>query len=248
MQMDLFKDDIESLVEETFFLAENPVLEKDSAPELPGIIYRIEKGVNTFCLRMAAHLDLKAALKLIEEGDDELHEKLKIEENQEDIILEVYPVENLFEAESICSTLAQRRFPLDEKALCNISDPGFYWWLSTSEGKLTVYFQSYGALEDASVEQIGPLFDAQVFRQVIGSVAQAYWQKNGVTNFLASRKSITWEGNAEVLHELSNWFSKGDIPASLIAWAESKGMKSLTYLVQEVASNRRFWREIQQQL
>ena len=92
------------------------------------------------------------------------------------------------------------------------------------------------------------MFDAQVFRQVIGSVAQSYWQKAGFSHFVSSRKSLTWEGGPEVLTELRLWFSQGKIPTDLITWAESKGMKSLIYLVREVALNRQFWREIQQQL
>ena len=59
-----------------------------------------------------------------------------------------------YRAQLIADLYHGKRFPIREEWLCNLSDPGFSWWLIINDdGSLTIRFQSYG-IDDSSKRQL----------------------------------------------------------------------------------------------
>jgi len=127
-----------------------------------GLLYKLEKGISTFCIRAVVSEDLAWDKESLERGDVELERSLKIKEEEDLEHVGFFKCEDLAIAETIFDQLINRRFPRQEAMLCNLSDPGFSWWLDLSENALRIYFQSHGIERDDSLIQLGPLGDPMI--------------------------------------------------------------------------------------
>jgi hypothetical protein len=113
-------------------------LESAPAYEGPGVVYYIEKGVSTFCIRGLVSDDLAWEQDLLESKDKDFLKLFRLTENELDQIEKIgfFPTPSLEIAESIVKIMMNRRFPVAEASLCNLSDPGFSWWMDQGEGLL----------------------------------------------------------------------------------------------------------------
>ncbi|MFP5385195.1 MAG: hypothetical protein ACLGHN_03905 [Bacteriovoracia bacterium] len=267
-------DEIELLVEETFrHFQENfpqmegekdvkgPVTfneENDSYPENPGVIYHIQKSSSVFVLRTIVSANIRQdflriierpedfpSLRLLEGGAEDLAEKLKF-----------FIVENPSEAEIIHDQLHNRRFPVHEELMCNLSDPGFSWWLTKKPKGFQVSF-TMSVAQDQNTIKLGPLGDREFairnFQTFESLVTSAGIEMN-VQNEL-NRVQFT-DCEEFLLEELKDVFEFGVITQTLkdlfkILARKINDPSSLEeswFYIHELAAMRRFWIQIQYDL
>jgi hypothetical protein len=220
--------------------------------ERPGVLYRLEIGPSTFCLRAFPSENMQKSCDALSEGDEEITKKLKLTNlSDEEFVLQCYPTEYVELAEVICDQLANQRFPIHEEKICNISDPGFSWWLQKAPGKIHILFKSYGMenLEDSI--KLGPLGDSVWAQKKFKEASKALGELFPLNEFVCTNKDLTI-GSSDPDHPyfqyLVELFSKGKEPSDIYQVLDGN-MPSETYCyLTELASVRRFWREIEAQL
>jgi hypothetical protein len=264
-------DEIELLVAETFkHFHEHfePVKEKNNLPlpimgeehELPsspGLLYHIQKTSSVFVVRTYVSKSIRAdyqliidrpedfpSLRLLEGGNDEVEKKLRY-----------FMVEDFAEAEVIHDQVSNRRFPVNEELMCNLSDPGFSWWLSKKANGFQISFNISLASDD--VVKLGPLGDQQlalrVFQEMQDILAEAGLDLN-VQNEI-NRVQFS-DGEEFLLEELRDLFEFGVLGEGLEKLfkllsrriSEHSRLEALWYFLQEIAAMRRFWIQVQYDL
>jgi hypothetical protein len=266
-------DEIEFLVEETYRHHENlsavfsgfktnvPAENSDEIltfPESAGIIYHIQKSQSVFVLRTFVSTDIRQDyLKIIQRPED--YPSLRLLEDEENEIekkLKFFIVQNPSEAEIIHDQLHNRRFPIFEEMLCNISDPGFSWWLSKKSTGFQLAF-TMSVFNDESTVKLGPLGDREIairkfqnFAHIINSVGIKMNIQNEINR-------VQFTGCEEfILEELKDLFEFGVVTRTFedLFKILSKQTQDLLLLeetwfyLHELAAMRRFWIQIQYDL
>lgn len=267
-------DEMSLLVEETFrHFHENfhvngfnettaaPTAKKFSAlsfPKGPGVIYHIQKSTSVFVLRtFVSHNVAKDYLEILDRPEDYPSLRL-VDSNDEDIEtrLKFFMVDNLSEAEIIHDHLHNRRFPIHEELMCNLSDPGFSWWLTKKHPGFQVSFTlSVSANEDSI--KLGPIGDRELALrkfQDFESLVNSAGIKMNIQNE-TNRVQFT-ECEEFILEELKDIFEFGVITDTLrdLFKILAKNTKDKTlleetwYYLHELGAMRRFWIQIQYDL
>lgn len=264
-------DEIELLVQETFkHFHENfgqtemtvaPVMapadeEEDTEyPEEPGILYHVQKSKSVFVIRTMVSQNIREDMKLIMDRPEDYPSLRLLEGGAEDLILKLkfFIVENPFQAEIIHDQLHNRRFPIDEEMMCNLSDPGFSWWLTKKEKGFQLAFTMSVASDEHTVK-LGPLGDRelavrnfQILEDLISSAGIGMNIQNET-----NRVQFT-DCEEFILEELKDVFEFGVVTQTLtdIFKILSKQVKDKAplettwFYLQELAAMRRFWIQIQ---
>jgi len=265
-------DEIEMMVAETFrHFHENfqkgeeevslPEVEMDTLrpglPTDPGILYHIQKSPSIFVIRtLVSHNIREDYLKIIENPEDYPSLRL-IEGSSEELEsrLRFFIVENQYQAEVIHDQLNNRRFPVDEEMMCNLSDPGFSWWMTRKEGTLQVAFNLSSSLDSAV--KLGPLGDREL-------AVRSFLQFGELLSRSGLELSVQNEPNRVVFEEVEKLLLQdiqdlfemgviGDGITELFRLLAKKShpegeLESTWYYFQELASIRRFWIQVQYDL
>lgn len=255
-------DDIEFLVNETFKHFEEHFADAEELPELTmkddmvnlveypstaGVIYHIQKSTSIFVIRTFVSQNIREdfikiaenpedypSLRLLEGGSQEIEGRLKF-----------FIVDNLFQAEIIHDLINNRRFPIHEELICNISDPGFSWWLTKKEKGFQLAFTMSVASEEGTIK-LGPMGDREIalrnFQMLEELVTKAGLEMN-IQNEI-NRVQFT-DCDEFLLEELKDVFEFGVITDSMEEFFRSLGNMTTWLYFQELAAMRRFWIQIQ---
>jgi hypothetical protein len=263
-------DDIELLVEETFKhyhahfelkASETDELTHEenhslsSFPDSPGVLYHVQKSSSVFVIRTLVSQNIKEDyLKIMERPED--YPSLRLLENDSiDFTgkLKFFMVENPSEAEIIHDQLHNRRFPVHEEMMCNLSDPGFSWWLTKKEHGFQISF-TMSVASDENTVKLGPLGDRELAIrnfQTFENIVRSAGIDINVQNEL-NRVQFT-DCEQFLLEELKDVFEFGVITDTLkdlfkILFRKVKDTSSLEqiwFYIHELAAMRRFWIQIQ---
>lgn len=258
-------DDIELLVAETFkhFHETHPEQpQEDSShtdlPEEPGIIYHLQKTSSIFVIRTLVTSNIRDCYESIMERPDNYPSLRLIEEDSAPVQkkLRFFPVESLNQAEIIHDQLNNRRFPVHEETLCNLSDPGFSWWLTSKGQFFQVSFTMSVGLDESSVK-LGPLGDHQLAMKNFLAFSELL-QNCGLALEIQNEVNRVQIGNGEdfVLDELRDLFEFGVVSDGFrdlfkILARHSKDhstIETIWFYLQELAAMRRFWIQLQYDL
>ena len=183
------------LFDESYF-CDDISLESSTSVEIsegPGIAFFIDKSSGSFCLRGSALttpelLEDRAALEKLN------HRFSKAEK------IHWFQCESYSQAQVIIDQMMNRRFPFEDEAICNISDPGATWWLYKEDSKISVFFKAMGRKEE--FEKLGPLGDGEIAKYRWSKMA-TYFKDIGINttveiedNFLSIEFSDTNEPSA----------------------------------------------------
>lgn len=265
-------DDIEQMVEETYkHFYENysqeaapeimPEIIQDRDLEIPeeaGVIYHVQKSVSIFVIRtMVSHNIREDYLKILERPED--YPSLRFTEGGMTEVadkLKFFLVENPSQAEIIHDQLHNRRFPINEEMMCNLSDPGFSWWLTKKSNGFQLAFTMSVANNENTIK-LGPLGDRELalknFQQLETLVTSAGIEMN-IQNEM-NRVQFT-DCEEFILEELKDVFEFGVMTQTLndlfkIINSKIKNDSTLQttwFYLQELAAMRRFWIQIQYDL
>lgn len=263
-------DEIELLVAETFkhfnehfatgekeeILPVVPAQEEDSEfPEEPGVIYHVQKSKSVFVIRTLVTQNIREDFKQILERPEDYPSLRLLEGGAENIQrkLKFFLVENPFQAEIIHDQLHNRRFPIDEEMMCNLSDPGFSWWLTKKQKGFQLAF-TMSVASDENTVKLGPLGDRELAVrnfQVLEDLISGAGIGMNIQNEM-NRVQFT-DCEEFILEELKDVFEFGvvtqtltDIFKILAKQTKERGpLETTWFYLQELAAMRRFWIQIQ---
>jgi hypothetical protein len=240
-----------SFTDETSELIDIGEIEEAPAPEGPGLIYKIEKGISTFCVRGIACQDIKEIFDELTDGEKSHAKKLKLETEEDIASIKFYSTESAELAEQISEELINRRFPIEEDILCNLSDPGFSWWLDVGEDHFQVFFKSHGIHRAEDYIRLGPLGDRTIACSRMLKAEAIFRSAFPVGEFVSSDKGFaisTTDPTNIHFQTLKNFFLTGENNTTDSTFPPSIEGRTLFYYFKEVASIRHFWLTIEKEV
>lgn len=233
---------------------EVPQKEDNGFPEGPGVIYHVQKTASVFVIRTFVSQNIREeflqiidrpedypSLRLLEGGVEDLGRRLKF-----------FIVENSSQAEIIHDQLHNRRFPMREEMMCNISDPGFSWWLTKKAKGFQLSF-TMSVASDETVK-LGPLGDRELAVRNFQTMESLVTSAGIEMNIQNETNRVQFTDCEEfILEELKDVFEFGVVSETMtdlfkILSKQVKDTSSLQttwFYLQELAAMRRFWIQIQ---
>ncbi|MBT7608317.1 MAG: hypothetical protein HN576_01080 [Bacteriovoracaceae bacterium] len=219
------------------------------APAGPGILFRIDKSSQSFCIRGFATTSIEQSLIDIESGEVKSCSCLKIKSEEDYDHVNFFEFESLELADRIKQSLFNRRFPVDEALVCNLSDPGFSWWLEDNVFGLEVFFQTYQAMGRKQFQKLGPLgdhFDAiDIFRDS-ENILRKYFPINEFSCDDKSLKIIPCDPENNQFKELLNLLYKGDQTFLSKVFPTNEQESELLRYLKELSCTRMFWLNVEE--
>jgi len=259
-------DDMEYLVQETMRL--NHMLQTGTSrpfkyqsskiPTGPGILYHLQNSGPVFVVRTWVSDDLaKDHATIIRHPEEYPSLKLLTDGGDPSERLQWFSTQTRNQAEHVHARIGQRRFPRREEDVCNLSDPGFSWWMESSSTTFTLYGKMNWVKE--GLVRLGPLHDV--------NLATPHWTELAtVLSFLPVPLDVITEvsrfqmsGTREhswLIEEFRRVFTQGEVSDELRDMfvilgkrgALNSQLESCWYFLQESAAARKFWLQIQTQL
>jgi len=263
-------DEIEFLVSETFkHFNENFVQHEDatreenefqfndetSLPEEPGILYHVQKATSVFVIRTFVSTNIRKDYLTIIDSPEDYPSLRLLEGNADDVAgkLKFFLVENQSQAEIIHDQLHNRRFPINEEMICNISDPGFSWWLTKKLCGFQLAF-TMSVASDENTVKLGPLGDKELALKNFQALEALVTSAGIDMNIQNETNRVQFTDCEEfILEELKDVFEFGVVTETLTDLFKLLAKKVKTnsdlqttwFYLQEVAAMRRFWIQIQ---
>lgn len=269
-------DEIERLVEETYKHFEQQFPEETYAhgndgydmreehelreiPDGPGILYHLQRTTTVFVIRTLVSQNIRSDYRRVLDRPEEFPTLRLLEDGREldpTERLRFFMVENPYQAEIIHDQLNNRRFPVNEESLCNLSDPGFSWWLTQKGGGFQISF-THSVSNGSTTVKLGPLGDQQLalrnFQALEGIITGA-----GLALSMENEMSRVQfaEGEEVLMEELRDLFEYGVVNENLtrlfkLLARRSEDLTTLEttwFYLQELAAMRRFWIQVQYDL
>ncbi len=162
-----------------------------------GLIFKIEFGSGTFCLRGVASNNLREDYHSLFAGSDYIIKELNIQ--SEDALKEIIftPLASFDLACSVEEQLMNKRIPYAEELICNISDPGFNWWLDLRYSGIKIYFHSFNVDNSEHFIKLGPLGDSFQTSAIINSVIEYLSYMMPIDEFSCTDKVFTLSSQNE---------------------------------------------------
>lgn len=234
-------------------VADEPASPFFQLPSEPGILYHIQRTSSVFVIRtLVTHNIQEDYAKILENPENYPSLRLIEEENIAKEKLRFFVVDNHYQAEIIHDQLNNRRFPIHEEHMCNLSDPGFSWWLTKKENSFQISFNLSSTGDD--IVKLGPLGDHQLASQTFFQLGQLLSRTGLSFDIQNEINRIQFaEGEPVLMEEFQDLFEFGVIGQGLtdlfklLSRREQKSsvLESTWFYLQELASIRRFWIQIQ---
>ncbi len=228
-----------------------------SYPTKPGIIYHIQKASAVFVIRTFVSKNIREDyLKIMERPEDYPSLRLTDLDGSLQEHLRFFIVENPSEAEIIHDQIHNRRYPFNEEIMCNLSDPGFSWWLTKKPKGFQLSFTISVSYHDDNLK-LGPLGDRELairmFQRFENLVASA-----GIAMNIQNEMNRVQFTDCEefIMEELKDLFEFGIVNETLKDLFKILGRKSqnqsfleeVWYYFNELGAMRRFWIQVQYDL
>lgn len=239
--------------------AEIPELVKNIYPESPGIIYKIDSGPSTFCVRGYTTNNILEAFLELEHSDSSKRPILKL--GHEDAISSImfFETKSFELAEAVREQIINRRFPHQEDAVCNISDPGFSWWMDVSQGvdgvlkhgRFEIFFKSHGINRADKYIQLGPIGDGGVAALRMNQARTLLRSSFPISEFSCDDKSFSvasMKPDHSSFISFKNIFMEGINNTELENFPDNSIGRTLYYYFHELAIVRKFWIEVKAKL
>jgi hypothetical protein len=256
-------DEIELMVAETYqhfgqyFPSEDAPADMDDVPAGPGVLYHIQRSSALFVIRTFVSSNIRYDYRHILENPEEYPSlRLADAEAVPEKRLRFFLVEDPAQAEIIHDQLNNRRFPANEELVCNISDPGFSWWL-TGNGEWFQLSFNLSLSEDSGRIKLGPLGDQQLALknfQALERLMTSAGLDFTIQNELNRVQFM--DGEAFLVEELKDLFEFGVVSDGIRdlfrilakTCKEASTLEMIWFYLQELAAVRRFWIQIQYDL
>jgi len=224
-------------------------------PESSGILYRIDDGGNTFCVRGLALPNLRMGAIELCQKDSAKRSLYKIQSIEDFQKIKFFTTKNLEIAEAVKEQIVNRRFPKVEDFVCNISDPGFSWWMDVSlalnEARFEIFFKAHSINRAEKYIQLGPIGDGAIASLRFNQAKNLLRSSFPITEFVSTERSITL-ATSKPDHlgfmAFKNIFLLGENHTTIESFPDNSLGRTLYYYFQELAAIRKFWIEVQKVL
>jgi hypothetical protein len=220
-------------------------------PETPGIIYKIDSGSSTFCVRGFSTTNIREAFKEISDTSNSKRIILKIDRESNVEEVNFFATKSFELAEAVREQIVNRRFPHQEDAVCNISDPGYSWWMNVENSGFEIFFRSHGINRADKYIQLGPIGDGGVAALRMNQARTLLRSSFPISEFSCDDKSFTVASTKpEHLSFISfkNIFLEGINHTELENFPDNSVGRTLYYYFHELAIVRKFWIEVKTKL
>ena len=236
---------------------EDQALEEEESeyPDHAGLIYHIQKTTSVFVMRTMVSRNIREDFeKILEKPED--YPSLRLLEGTKDEIpqrLKFFLVEDEAQAEIIHDQIHNRRFPVNEELMCNLSDPGFSWWLKKGEKGFQIAFTMSVATEE-NVVKLGPLGDKELALRNFQTFAELVSSAGIEMNIQNETNRVQFTDCEEfILEELKDVFEFGVMTETMQELFkilarqvhQQSSLQTTWFYFQELAAMRRFWIQIQ---
>ncbi len=266
-------DDISFLVQETFKNVEeqssknfiNQIFSDayEGPDEVPGFFYNLQKKSSTFVLRILPSENLKKDLKNIKKHPD-MYPALRLEEDDRSLNekIQFFECDRFEIAQNIRKHLGNKRFPIFEERVFNISDPGDSWWLEVDGSRLSVHFKLSKTQDISKLIKLGPLGETKYCMDIFAKLYGYFKLIFPVGDYSSAHGQLcisttdSYDANfqhfiqllktGETSHDFWNELRKLEVNASDPAYLDS--IQRANYFLMELAFTRHFWRTVQEQL
>jgi hypothetical protein len=258
--MSVITDDMQTLVRQTFEMTsqndqldafgefELPVVAPNSIFALkgikgPGVIFKVEKGPSTICIRVLPAENLEqSSQQLIDKNQDYLR-VLKVDNNDELQSLKFFETSSYRWGVVIQQQLANQRFPIEEDRFCNISDPGFSWWMEKGTDWFRIHFKNICFSERSKVVKLGPLGELFDSKSSLLEFSEYIKGLFPMDEFVCSERHLSVHSHPQFLSqffELKNLFLRGEMP-----YIENRENEKIIEMFTQICVLRKFWSQIE---
>lgn len=226
-------------------------------PESSGIIYKIDNGLSTFCVRGFASKNIRETMLELDGKESSKRSILKLMSSDGLDQIHFFVTKNLELAEAIKEQVINRRFPHMEDALCNISDPGFSWWMNINtdelegEGKFEIFFRSHGINRAEKYIQLGPIGDGAIAALRMNQARTLLRSSFPISEFSCDDKSFSIASSKpdhSGFVSFRNIFLDGINNTIEENFPDNSLGRTLYYYFHELAIVRKFWIEVKSKL
>jgi hypothetical protein len=224
-------------------------------PENPGVIYRIDDSGNTFCVRGFSASNIRKGIIDLLDLNSSKRPILKLNDEIPVESLHFFVTKNLELAESVREQIINRRFPKMEDSVCNISDPGFSWWmdvsLSEGQGRFEIFFKAHSVNRAEKYIQLGPIGDGAIAGLRLNQARTLLRSSFPVTEYVCTDRSalvVTSKPDHLSFISFKNIFLLGENQTTEESFPDNSLGRTLFYYFHELATIRKFWIEVQKHL
>ena len=232
--------------------------------EVPGFFYNLEQKSSTFVLRILESDNLAADYQRILQFPEDYPTLRLIADDGIDPLekLEFFECDTKSIAVAVRKQLSNKRFPVFEEHVLNISDPGDSWWIKCEENELSIYFKLSRTEQIDKLVKIGPLGDIAVATANLRKFYALFSMIFPVEAFSCAHGQFTISTMNKYhpyFQELISLFKTGNVNHDFWVhmWNMERGAKDLAerhevqsaiYYLMELSVMRRFWCMVQEKL
>lgn len=225
-------------------------LEADFNLETCGLIYRIDGGVSTFSAKGICVDNISESLLDLENEDHELWKSLKTKDRDVNSLY-IFTTKTRALAEVISDELLNRRFPVKEEMVCNISDPGFSWWMEDNGEGFHIFFKSFGTDRAQRYTRLGPLGDSTIAQRRFSQAEGLLRSFFPINEFATSDKffSISSVKEEHIIFQMfKDLFVSGINDTILEDFPDTTDGRTLYFYFQEISALREFWLDLESKI
>ncbi|WP_372655883.1 hypothetical protein [Halobacteriovorax sp.] len=224
-------------------------LDDSPFPQSPGIIFKIDAGVSTFCVRGVLCHNINDSVHGVMNDENGSWKKLKIRDRDELSGIHYFETASIEQSEMIAEYIINKRFPIQEEMVCNLSDPGFSWWLENNDNGMKVYFKAQSVERDQQFMRLGPIGDRGIaslkFLKCEGLLRRLF----SISEYSTSDKSFEIKPtklNDDNFLNFKDIFEKGEFNFEFDPAELTLEQQRLVIFLQEIAAVRGFWLSIEE--
>ncbi|MCB9063176.1 MAG: hypothetical protein H6622_16750 [Halobacteriovoraceae bacterium] len=237
-------------IEQNFLQLENNEIvdDRNQIPNGPGLVYRLDKRIGTFCVRgLPTNSIYQTYLKLSFE-DKKVIKKLRIETDNDFESISYFETETVRQARAIEQNMLNKRFPYMEDMVCNISDPGFSWWMNAKKSGVHIFFTSHGVQREDQFLKLGPLGGPQKAIEIFKKFYDFLNHVSTLARFSCDEKTLLLESNTQdnLIEGIRNVFIAGEYNLEGIESQYGKDYMQFFDYLRSLSFSRTFWIDIQE--
>lgn len=201
----------------------------------PGIWFWISKCPGTFCVKG----------KIVKGGEDHV----KHEAGDEEVYF--FNTPDLKTAQFIGKQFLNRRFPIEEDLLCNLSDPGFSWWFNENKNGFEIYFQSHGVFRARDYVRLGQIGDTSIAQKYLNEAFKLLNSIFQIEEFSSTHRQFSIKvqnPDCPKFRQFKNIFLKGEDSFENSLLENEMVDSNFSNFLQETALLRKFWLKIEEGL
>jgi hypothetical protein len=240
-QADFFEEVTPAPVMETI---EEEIVDSAPFPVSTGLVFKIDNSSSTFCVRGIKTFNINETIHDLMCEDEKLLKRLKIRDKEELANVHYFETKSIEQAEIISEYIINRRFPVHEEMVCNLSDPGFSWWYEGTESGCKVYFKAQSVERDTDFIRLGPIGDRAIAANKLALCEGLFRKFFSIAEYSSTEKSFEVKAvnpqDANFL-KFREIFERGQFNFELETTDLSLDHQRLVLFLEELAVVRGFW-------